>query len=95
MRAPDVVRNSPLPWRTGQWATESWMDVDRGSLGFFGGFAALALMAWVTLSGFSGAGGPVDWLLVGVIWGVGVVGGVVLSYAVLGLFDRSHAKQGY
>lgn len=32
MRAPDVVRNSPLPWRTGQWATEGWMDVDRGSL---------------------------------------------------------------
>lgn len=64
-------------------------------VGFFGGFAALALMAWVTLSGFSDAGGPVDWLLVGVIWGVGVVGGAVLSYAALGLLDRSHAKQEY
>ena len=32
MRAPDVVRNSPLPWQTGKWAEEGWMDVDRGTL---------------------------------------------------------------
>lgn len=56
--------------------------------------AMLRGQAWVTLSGFSDAGGPVDWLLVGVIWGGGVVGGAVLSYAVLGLLDRPHAKQG-
>lgn len=61
-------------------------------VGFFGGFAALALMAWVTLSGFSDAGGPVDWLLVGLIWGVGVIGGAVLSYAVMGFFDNEQVK---
>lgn len=32
MRAPQIVRNSPLPWQTGAWATEGWMEVDRGTL---------------------------------------------------------------
>ena len=32
MRAPAAVRNSPLPWQTGNWAAEGWMEVDRGSL---------------------------------------------------------------
>jgi len=32
MRAPDAVRNSPLPWQTGSWAAEGWMEVDRSTL---------------------------------------------------------------
>ncbi len=32
MVANDVVRNSPLPWQTGQWGDEGWMEVDRGTL---------------------------------------------------------------
>lgn len=32
MRAPDVVRNSPLPWREGNWAREGWMEVNRNTL---------------------------------------------------------------
>ncbi|WP_397473650.1 NAD(P)/FAD-dependent oxidoreductase [Pusillimonas sp.] len=32
MRAPEAVRNSPLPWRTGPWGAEGWMEVDRGTL---------------------------------------------------------------
>ena len=32
MRAPAVVRNSPLPWQTGNWASEGWMEVDRHTL---------------------------------------------------------------
>ncbi|NYT78975.1 FAD-dependent oxidoreductase [Alcaligenaceae bacterium] len=32
MKAPDVIRNSPLTWQEGAWATEGWMDVDRGTL---------------------------------------------------------------
>lgn len=32
MRAPDVVRNSPLPWREGNWAKEGWMEVNRNTL---------------------------------------------------------------
>ncbi len=32
MRAPAAVRNSPLPWRTGPWADQGWLEVDRGTL---------------------------------------------------------------
>lgn len=32
MRAPAAIRNSPLPWRTGAWAAEGWMEVDKGTL---------------------------------------------------------------
>ncbi len=32
MRAPEPIRNSPLPWRTGAWAAEGWMEVDPHSL---------------------------------------------------------------
>lgn len=54
-------------------------------IGVLGGFAALALMAWVTVSGFTDAGGPIDWLLIGIIWGAGLVGTTILAYAILGL----------
>lgn len=32
MRAPQVVRNSPLPWTEGVWAADGWMEVDRSTL---------------------------------------------------------------
>jgi len=32
MRAPDAVRNSPLPWQSGEFAADGWMEVDRGNL---------------------------------------------------------------
>ena len=35
MRAPEPVRNSPLPWPAGKnkaWAEEGWMEVDKGTL---------------------------------------------------------------
>ena len=32
MRAPAVVRNSPLAWRTGPFAADGWAEVDRGTL---------------------------------------------------------------
>lgn len=56
-------------------------------LGLVGGFAALYIMAKVTISGFTDAGGPVDWLLVGLIWGAGLVGVTILSYAIMGLMN--------
>ncbi|MGB0695032.1 MAG: DUF5368 domain-containing protein [Rhodospirillaceae bacterium] len=63
------------------------------ALGLFGGIAALVLMAWVTVSGFSDAGGPVDWLLVGIIWGVGWLGTTILAYAVTGLVTNRTPAQ--
>ena len=32
MRAPEVVRNSPLPWTDGPFASDGWMEVDRDTL---------------------------------------------------------------
>lgn len=32
MRAPDAVRNSPLPWQEGGWASDGWIEVDKHSL---------------------------------------------------------------
>ena len=32
MRAPEPIRNSPLPWQTGAWAAEGWLEVDKGTL---------------------------------------------------------------
>lgn len=32
MRAPEVVRNSPLPWTKGPFASDGWVEVDRNNL---------------------------------------------------------------
>jgi sulfide:quinone oxidoreductase len=32
MRAPDAVRNSPLPWTEGPFAADGWVQVDRETL---------------------------------------------------------------
>lgn len=32
MRAPDVVMNSPLPWQSGAWGKEGWVEVDKQTL---------------------------------------------------------------
>lgn len=57
-------------------------------IGVVGGVAALVIMAQVTRSGFTDAGGPVDWLLVGVIFAIGLVGATIAAYAVQGLMNR-------
>lgn len=30
--APDVIRNSDLPWQTGKWVEQGWLEVDKGNL---------------------------------------------------------------
>lgn len=32
MSAPEPIRNSLLPWQTGNWANEGWLEVDRNTL---------------------------------------------------------------
>ncbi len=54
-------------------------------IGVLGGIGALVLMAYVTLSGFTDAGGPIDWLVIGLIFGGGLVGTTILAYAIGGL----------
>jgi hypothetical protein len=53
-------------------------------LGLFGGGVALVIMAQVSSSGFTDAGGPADWFLIALVYGAGLVATVVLAYTLLG-----------
>ncbi len=52
--------------------------------GLAGGVVALVLMANVSSSGFTDAGGPADWFLIALVFGLGLVGTTMLVYAVAG-----------
>ena len=54
------------------------------ALGIVGGALALVLMAKVSSSGFTDAGGPADWFLIALVFGLGAVGTTVLGYTVAG-----------
>lgn len=53
-------------------------------LGLIGGVVALVIMARVSSSGFTDAGGPADWFLIALVYGVGAVATVILAYAIMG-----------
>jgi hypothetical protein len=52
--------------------------------GLLGGVLALVLMAKVSSSGFTDAGGPADWFLITLVFGLGLVGTAVLVYTAIG-----------
>ncbi len=54
------------------------------ALGVVGGALALVLMAKVSSSGFTDAGGPADWLLIALVFGAGLIGSTILAYTVAG-----------
>lgn len=54
------------------------------ALGVLGGALALVLMARVSSSGFTDAGGPADWLLIGLIFGLGLLGTTLILYSLVG-----------
>src|SRR5690554_7101474 len=49
-------------------------------LGVLGGVLALALMARVSSSGFTDAGGPADWFLIALVFGCGLIGTTAITY---------------
>ena len=53
-------------------------------IGILGGGLALVLMAKVSSSGFTDAGGPADWFLIALVFGLGLVGTAILVYTVMG-----------
>jgi hypothetical protein len=59
--------------------------------GVFGGGLALVLMAMVSSSGFTDAGGPADWFLIALIYGMGLIGTTILVYAAIGWLSRRPA----
>ncbi len=54
------------------------------ALGLVGGALALVLMAEVSSSGFTDAGGPADWFLIALVFGAGLVGSTLLAYTLAG-----------
>ena len=52
--------------------------------GVLGGVLALVLMAKVSSSGFTDAGGPADWFLIALVFGAGLIGTVIIVYSFLG-----------
>ncbi len=54
------------------------------ALGIVGGALSLVLMAKVSSSGFTDAGGPADWLLIALVFGAGLVGSTILFYTLAG-----------
>jgi hypothetical protein len=51
-------------------------------VGLVGGLAAILFMQWITNSGFRDIGGPVDLLLVVLIFVLGAIGAAILAYTV-------------
>lgn len=60
--------------------------------GVFGGGLALVLMAQVSSSGFTDAGGPADWFLIGLVYGAGLIGTIILFYSVVGVVSLFRRK---
>lgn len=54
------------------------------AVGVPGGILALVLMARVSSSGFTDAGGPADWFLIALVFGLGLIGSTILFYTVAG-----------
>lgn len=54
------------------------------ALGLPGGIAALVLMATVSSSGYTDAGGPIDWLLIALIFVLGLLYTAMISYTLAG-----------
>lgn len=58
------------------------------ALGLIGGVLALVLMAKVSSSGFTDAGGPIDWLLIALVFGAGLIGSAILIYTLAGWWKQ-------
>jgi hypothetical protein len=62
--------------------------------GLVGGALSLVLMARVSSSGFTDAGGPADWFLIALVFGVGLAGTTILGYALAGWVTRLAGSAG-
>lgn len=62
-------------------------------LGLLGGGIALVVMAQVSSSGFTDAGGPADWFLIALVYGGGLVATTVLIYTLSGWWAGRAAQR--
>ena len=51
-------------------------------VGVLGGIGAILFMQWITNSGFRDIGGPVDLMLVALIFVLGAIGAAILAYTI-------------
>ena len=63
-------------------------------VGLFGGVLALVIMARVSSSGFTDAGGPADWFLIALVYGAGLVATTVGVYTLWGWLAPRRAPAG-
>lgn len=61
--------------------------------GLAGGVLALILMAKVSSSGFTDAGGPADWFLIALVFGLGLIGTTILVYSAMGWLAARRVEQ--
>ena len=61
------------------------------AFGLVGGALALVLMAKVSSSGFTDAGGPADWFLIALVFGLGMIGSTILAYTAAGWWSARQA----
>lgn len=57
--------------------------------GILGGIAALVIMAKVSSSGFTDAGGPADWFLIALVFITGLIVATILLYTLAGWLRRN------
>lgn len=57
-------------------------------VGVIGGALALVVMARVSSSGFTDAGGPIDWIVIALVFCAGLVGTAILAYTAMGFCPR-------
>lgn len=56
-------------------------------VGLVGGFFAIWFTFFITSSGLRDIGGPIDWVLLIVLWVLGAIGGTIISYVALGFMQ--------
>lgn len=65
----------------------------RSELAFpVGAIAAILFVQWITNSGFSDVGGPIDWIVLIVIGLAGGIGLTILAYVSMALAGRRRAR---
>ncbi len=62
-------------------------------MGLLGGVVALVVMALISSSGFTDAGGPADWFLIALVYGFGFVASSVMVYALWGTLLSASSRR--
>ncbi len=60
--------------------------------GLFGGILAEIIMVNVSSSGFTDAGGPADWFLIALVFGLGFIGAMIIIYTTVGWIEALSSK---